>query len=253
MSKQDGLLQFNGAIENLSFYKTKRGYVVRKRSGVSGARISADPAFQRSRENSMEFGRAGRAGKLLRSAFRYMIRNAADSGITPRLLREFLKVIKADVTSERGYRNVMNGDIKIMEKFEFNTERGMSTSFYAPLTATIDRVTGEGTIVIPPFYPAREVQSPRGATHVIITCGFSAIDFEEAQYESDEVSSEALVLDSHLTEPLTLTASVSPGSPFPLFLAFSVEFVQMVNERPYRLSDGAYNAMKMLVADSLYQ
>lgn len=247
MSKQDGLLQFNGAIENLSFYKTKRGYVVRKRSGVSAARIATDPAFQRSRENSMEFGRAGRAGKLLRSAFRNMIRNVADSGITPRLLREFLKVIKADVTSERGYRNVMNGAIKIMEKFEFNTESVMSTSFYAPLKAGIDRVTGEGTIVIPPFHPAKDVQAPSGATHAIITCGVSAIDFAEAQYESDEVSSEALSLDSHITAPLTLTATVSPGSPFPLFLALSIEFVQVVNERPYRLSDGAYNSMKMMV------
>ncbi|WP_436491243.1 hypothetical protein [Chitinophaga sp. ARDCPP14] len=250
MSKQDGLLQFTGPLENLSFYKTKHGYVVRKRSGVPGARVATDPAFQRSRENSWEFGRAGRAGKLLRTAFRNMIRNAADGGVTPRLLREFLKVIKADAISERGWRNVVDGDIKIMEHFEFNTARVMSTSFYAPLTAAIDRDTGKGTVVIPPFLPAKEVQAPHGATHVIITCGVSAIDFAGARFESDEVSSAPLLLDSRFTAPLTLTVSISPHSPFPLFLALSIEFVQMVNERPYPLSDGAYSSMKMMVVSA---
>ncbi len=73
MSKQDGLLQFDDAIENLSFYKTKRGYAVRTKSGVTRARISSDPAFQRTRENGQEFGRAGKASKLLHTAFRSMV------------------------------------------------------------------------------------------------------------------------------------------------------------------------------------
>jgi hypothetical protein len=247
MSKQDGLLQFNGAIENLSFYKTKRGYVVRKRSGVSGARIAKDPAFRRTRENSMEFGRAGKAGKLLRSAFRDMITEVADSNVTPRLLSAFMKVIKADPTSERGLRHVKDTAIKGIENFEFNSGSVMSTAFYAPLTVTIDRAAGKGTMVIPPFNPAKKVQAPRSATHVIITCGLSAIDFMGGQFESEEESCEALPLDSYMTAPLTLTATVSPDSSFPLFLAFRMVFVQMVNGREYQLLDGAYHSMKLMV------
>ncbi|MGO4294450.1 hypothetical protein [Chitinophaga sp. RAB17] len=101
MSRQDGLLQFNGAIENLSFYKTKKGYSVRKRSGVSGERIFKDPALQRTRENGQEFGRGGKAGKLPRVAFRSMMSSVADSGVAIRFMKAFVKVVKADATSNR--------------------------------------------------------------------------------------------------------------------------------------------------------
>lgn len=250
MSKQDGLLQFNGAIENLSFYKTKRGYSVRKRSGVSGARISNDPVFQRTRENCQEFGRAGNAGKLLRTAFRNMLNNIADKGATPRLTREFIKVVKADAISDRGLRNVIDGEIGFIENFEFNSGSLMDTSLYAPLTVNIDRVAGTGTVDLPSFNPMEDVQAPEGATHFIITCGISAIDFAGAKFESAMVSSEVLVLNSNNTAPLNLMASISPNSTFPIFLALSIEFVQVVNGKPYKLSNGTYNSMKVVAVSA---
>ncbi len=250
MSKQDGLLQFNGAIENLSFYKTKRGYAVRKRAGVSGARISNDPAFQRTRENGQEFGRAGKAGKLLRTAFRNMIINIAGTGIAPRLTKEFVKVVKADATSDRGLRNVIDGEIGFIENFEFNMNSLMDTSLYAPLTANIDRVAGTGTVEVPSFNPMEGVQAPEGATHFIITCGISAIDFAGGKFESAMAASEVLVLDSNNTAPLKLVASISPNSTFPIFLALSLEFVQVVNGKPYKLSNGTYNSMKVMAVSA---
>ena len=250
MSKQDGLLQFNGAIENLSFYKTKRGYAVRKRTGVSGARIANDPAFQRTRENGQEFARAGRAGKLLRSAFRNMIKNIANTGTTPRLTREFIKVVKADATSDRGLRNVIDGEIGFIENFEFNMNSLMDTSFYAPFTANIDRVAGTGTIDVPFFNPVEDVHAPEGATHFIITCGICAIDFAGGKFESAIAASEVLVLDSNNTAPLKLVSTISPNSAFPMFLALSIEFVQMVNGKPYMLSNGTYNSMKVVAVSA---
>jgi len=38
------------------------------KGGVSADRIQNDPAFQRTRENGEEFGRAGAADKLIRMA-----------------------------------------------------------------------------------------------------------------------------------------------------------------------------------------
>lgn len=246
MSRQDGLLQFNGAMENMSFYKTKRGYAVRKRSGVTGERIATDPMFRRTRENGLEFGRAGKASKLLRTAFRTMIKNNADGRVTPRLTKAFVKVIKADTISDRGLRNVIDGEILFIEEFEFNSKSLMDTTLFAPFTANIDRVAGTGSIVVPPFNPVEGVEAPEGATHFVITCGIAAIDFAGDKFESAEVNSGVLVLDSNMTAPLNLTASVSPNSTFPLFLVLSVEFVQVVNGKPYKLSNGTYNSMKMV-------
>lgn len=250
MSKQDGLLQFNGAIDNLSFYKTKRGYAVRKKTGVSGARISSDPLFQRTRENGQEFGRACKAGKLLRTGFRNMIRNIADSGVATRLTGEFSKVIKADATSDRGLRNVIDGEVGFIENFEFNMNSVMDTSLFAPLTATLDRVAGTGSIVVPPFIPTESVEAPEGATHFLLRCGVCGIDFTGEKCESAEAGSGVLILDSNTTAPLTLTATISPNSTFPLFLALSIEFVQVVNGKSYQLSNGTYNSMKMVAVSA---
>jgi len=39
------------------------------------SRIANDPAFQRTRENGSEFGRAGKGGKVIRNAIRILLQN----------------------------------------------------------------------------------------------------------------------------------------------------------------------------------
>ena len=63
MARQKGILKIKGTIGDITFYKTKDGYLVKEKSAVEGNRIASDPAFQRTRENNSEFGRAGKAGK----------------------------------------------------------------------------------------------------------------------------------------------------------------------------------------------
>jgi hypothetical protein len=59
MARQKGIIKLEGTIGDVSFYKSKDGYLAREKGGVDGDRIKNDPAFQRTRENGSEFGRAG--------------------------------------------------------------------------------------------------------------------------------------------------------------------------------------------------
>ena len=63
MAKENSILMLQGNIGNFSFYKTKDGHLAREKGGIDASRIASDPAFQRTRENGSEFGRAGKAGK----------------------------------------------------------------------------------------------------------------------------------------------------------------------------------------------
>jgi hypothetical protein len=83
-------------------------------------RIATDPAFQRTRENGAEFGRAGKAGKYLRTALRSLLQNVSDSRMIARLVKEMMRVIKADETNPRGFRNVIDGEAELLKGFEFN-------------------------------------------------------------------------------------------------------------------------------------
>ena len=109
MARQNGILKVTGKLDDLSFYKSKEGYLVRTKGGVPKERIQNDPAFVRTRENGAEFGQSAYAGKLLRVAVRNMLLNAGDSRVTSRLTQVMSKVKNYDVTSARGDRKVSIG------------------------------------------------------------------------------------------------------------------------------------------------
>src|ERR1044071_8134387 len=110
MAQQKGIIPLQGTLGNITFYKSKDGFMAREKGGLDANRIANDPAFQRTRENGAEFGRAGRAGKLLRAALPALIQNISDGRMIARMVKEMMKVIKADTTNPRGYRNVIDGD-----------------------------------------------------------------------------------------------------------------------------------------------
>jgi len=80
--------------------------------------IQNDPAFQRTRENGQEFGRAGAARRLLRTSIRHYLQKAANSRMVSRLTRDMVRIIKSDPVNDRGERTVLNGDLTLLKGFE---------------------------------------------------------------------------------------------------------------------------------------
>ncbi len=128
MAKQKGIIKLDGTIGGITFYKSQDGYLAREKGGVSAEKIATDPAFQRTRENGEEFGRAGKAGKLLRNAIRAMLQNASDSRMVSRLTQKMVEVVQADATNPRGQRNVIDGEAELLQGFEFNISGKLGTT-----------------------------------------------------------------------------------------------------------------------------
>lgn len=53
MAKLKGILKIEGTLDELTFYKTQDGHLVKTKGGVSAERIANDPNFQRTRENEL--------------------------------------------------------------------------------------------------------------------------------------------------------------------------------------------------------
>ena len=117
MDRQKGIIKLKGTIGDISFYKTQDGYLAREKGGIEGSRMANDPAFVRTRENGVEFGRAGAAGKVLRNALRMLLQNSADGRVTSRITQSMVKVVKADAASDRGLRNVLDGKLEMLQGF----------------------------------------------------------------------------------------------------------------------------------------
>ena len=246
MAQQKGILPLKGTIGNINFYKSKDGYMAREKTSVTKERIANDPAFARTRENGAEFGRAGQAGKLLRTALRSLLLNTADSRMVARLTREMVRVVQADTTNERGMRNVIDGEAALLEGFDFNANSKLSTSLFAPYTATIDRVTGVLQVQIPSFIPLNMVAAPSGATHFKLVAAGVEVDFENKTYVVAFSDSTSLPITASATAPLNLSNPVTANSTQPLFLVLGIEFYQEVNGNQYSLKNGAFNALSLV-------
>ncbi|QBN20425.1 hypothetical protein [Flavobacterium nackdongense] len=249
MARQKGIIKLKGTIGDITFYKTQDGHLAREKGGIDASRIKNDPAFQRTRENGSEFGRAGNAGKILRTALRGLLLNSADGRMVSRLTQQMVKVIQADVTSVRGLRNVIDGEAELLAGFEFNIRGKLGTSLFAPFVAGIDRVSGDITVDLDSFVPINMIAAPSGTTHYKIISAGAEIDFENETFVEAHSQSDILPWDAVDTVPINQVNTVTPASTKPLFMALGIEFYQEVNGQMYPLKNGAYNPLALVQVD----
>jgi hypothetical protein len=250
MARQKGIIKLKGTIGDITFYKTQDGHLAREKGGIDASRIASDPAFQRTRENGSEFGRAGKAGKLLRTALRPLLINSADGRMVSRLTQAMVKVIQADLVSDRGLRNVIDGEAELLFGFEFNIRGKLGTSLYAPFVATIDRVAGEISVDIASFIPSNMISAPSGTTHFKIISGGAEVDFEAETFVVATSETAILPWDATPTAVINQVNAVTAASTKPLFLALGVEFYQQINGTMYPLKNGAFNPLSVAKVDS---
>ena len=251
MARQKGIIKLKGTIGDITFYKTKDGHLAREKGGIEASRIKNDPAFQRTRENGSEFGRAGTAGKILRTSLRSLLINSADGRMVSRLTQAMVKVIQADMISVRGLRNVIDGEAELLTGFEFNIRGKLGTSLFAPFVAAIDRASGAISVDLDSFIPANMIAAPSGTTHYKIISAGAEIDFEAETFVEAHSETAILPWDAAATVPISQVIAVTPGSTKPLFLALGVEFYQEVNGQMYALKNGAYNPLSLVQVSGL--
>ena len=251
MARQKGIIKLKGTIGDITFYKTRDGHLAREKGGIDASRIASDPAFQRTRENGSEFGRAGKAGKLMRTAFRGAMLKASDGRVVSRLTQKMVKVIQADVTSVRGLRNVIDGEAELLDGFEFNIRGKLGTSLFAPFVAAIDRATGELTLDMIPFIPKNMIAAPGGTTHYKIISAGAEIDFEAETFVVANSETAIVPWDAVPTVAISQVNAVTPASTKPLFLVLGIEFFQQINGQMYTLKNGAYNPLTVVKVSGL--
>lgn len=250
MAKQTGIIKLKGTIGDISFYKSIDGHLARAKGGVDATRIANDPAFQRTRENGSEFGRAGKGGKLLRNAIRILLQNAKDRRIVSRLTKDLLAIIKTDATNARGLRTIPDGNLNLLKGFEFNLNGKLGSTLFAVFTNAFDRVTGDATLDIAAFSPTLRIAAPGGTTHFKVVMGATELDFgnETSTFENDETAILPYTVAN--TAAIALSASLTANTTAPVLQVLGIEFYQEVNGQMYALKNGVYNALSVVIVDT---
>jgi hypothetical protein len=249
MAKQNGLVKLLGTVGDMTYYKSKDGYLAKEKTVISAERIASDPNFERTRENNAEFSNACISGKTLRHSLNGVLKNTRDGRMVSRLSKTMMQVIKSDTVSPRGQRTVATGDLSLLKGFEFNAGAVLGSTFYSPYTISIDRAAGNVSISIPSFSPMSAVIVPQGATHFQLIAGVAAVDFVAQSFESAATQSATLAWDANATAPTTLSLNVPKGSALPVFVALGIQFYQVVNGSQYPLTDKSFNALSLVAVN----
>ncbi len=246
MAKQKGIIKLQGTIGDITFYKSKDGYIAKEKSGVEGDRIKNDPSFQRTRENGAEFATSAKSGKVLRDAVRSMSQNASDNRLTARLTGLMSKVKNLDGTSVRGERNVGVGiqtvEAKALLKgFDFNKEAILGSILFNNYSV----VLGTGEITLEDLVPINELNVPSGATHIALKGAWAKVDFTTGEAEMQETNIVNLPIDTTSTNVVLTPGSAPNGSGTDLYFLM-IEFYQVVNGNQYTLKNGSFNALSII-------
>ena len=246
MAKLNGILKIEGTLQEMTFYKTQDGHLVKTKSGVSASRIANDAAFIRTRENGAEFGSAAKAGKILRDSIRVLIESASDNRVTSRVTQLMYKIQKLDTTSARGERKVSLGIAttegkNLAKAFNFNSKSVLGSILLKPYSAD----TGTGVITIGDLVPATDIKPVAGATHVSLSGAFAAVNFDTGENEIQFTDTENLAFDTTPTS-VTLTPVAVPTVTGTKFFLLEVIYYQEVNGTQYILNNGAFNALSVI-------
>lgn len=246
MAKIDGIVEIQGTVKGVTFYRTKDGMLARAKGGISKKRMKTDPAFQRTRENGVEFGHNAKMGKLLRNSAISLLQLAKDSRVSSRLSQSMSQIKNLDLVSDRGQRQVsigiqtVNGQ-KVLKGFDFNNKATMGAVFKGELD--LDPVTG--VVVLPNLNPTFHLTVPAGTTHVSLSMAVSKVDFELAEYKTRYSNKENIPVTAAMST-YTLTPSEIPAGTGNSIYFFLIEFFQEMNGTQYPLKNNSYNMLTIL-------
>ena len=86
MARQKGMNPYTGSAGDKNHYKTKDGYLVRKKAKIPIKTLRYGPEFANSRKARKVFGLASTASRLIRSAFSDMILGGSNRDMHNRVL-----------------------------------------------------------------------------------------------------------------------------------------------------------------------
>lgn len=217
----------------------------KKTKPLNRKRIYKEPAFKRTRENMSEFGRACKANRLLRIAFREVLFNMTDRYVSGRLTKRMTSVISNDPVNDRGERKITSQALPLLEGFNFNRDTSLQQAFIVPYSIVADRPTGLLTIDTISCSQSSMVATSSNATNFRIIASVGALDFDKGDFECTQQQTDLYDLKSVLSETIHFSFALPGDRVYPLIVLLGIEFCYEVGDR-LAMIDRQYNAMAVV-------
>ncbi len=218
----------------------------RKTKPLSQARLRKERAFERTRENMSEFGRASAANRLLRSALKDVLYNVADRYLSGRLTKRMMRIVLSDTVHGRGKRIITPESLPMLEGFNFNRAKALNDAFYAPYEVHFMRTTGLATLSIPFFNACTMADGGAGANAFSLAGSAVAVDFGSGQFVQANYQTGIISSIDADTRSIHITVALPAGIRHPVIILLGIEFYILGKDPRPSLADKAFNAMSVV-------
>jgi hypothetical protein len=245
MGKLEGIIQFTGSFDGLSFYKLNGQIVVRKTGGFKGNAIKTQANYVRTRENATQFGYCSSIGKALRLSLQPFIKKISTPYLHNHVVKLLNGIVKLDHVSVRGAKTVLLGlssdeGKALLLGFDFNKEMPFKKVFPTAYSVLL----ADGKFIVPEFY-SKQLLFPGRCTHIGLQFMILRFDFESLNYQL-QTSEICYFSKADPTGSCALNINLNGGSGTLLGLVF-VSFYQEVNGEKYVLEGCSLSVVDLLV------
>jgi hypothetical protein len=240
MATLHAAFKLRGNLGNLSYYTDRNGRnIVRSKGGPSKKAVLKHRNFERTRESCADFGAASSVAAVVRRAFLPYLKWTSESDYFNRLVGLVRMIQRTDQTNIRGTKNILSGNVYMLEDFEFNANRHLANTLDTEITPYVDKATGNTIVSFSSFTPSTHLAVPKGATHFQLIAQAVTLDTEEERSARTTQIGPLLDINSTETGIIELDLQLNTQEEGILAIAAGILFYKEEMEIPLSIRDGA--------------
>lgn len=249
MARYKSNIKIKGTVNGMTFRQTPNGSIVSGKTGPTSEQVLGDPRFEKTRKMYEEFARACNGARMFRALFKDAIDNCYDRKMHQRLVGVMRRIINSDTISQKGERNLLMGDCKLLKGFEWNMNSRLANILGMNYRVDVDRKSGEVAFHFPSFTPALKPDKNETATHCRITAAVAELTWREDGPFTAMHTTEYLKLNEKIPANFGIVLLVNEGTERPIASSLSITWYQEVNGMMYQMQNAGYNAGAVVEVD----
>ena len=240
----------------ITIYKDKNGKIIARAKPGHNKKMKTHPQYQRTREHGAAYGKAASCGRLIRQVF-YNWASNSDTYLTSRLAKSLLTVIQAGDHENRMEPMLTNGDLSILDGFQFNAKAAIHNTFYGPWSVFLENDNKRVRMVVPAFTPQQVINNPNGGlSHFRLIPLVASVNFQSGQYVlvkgNQAEPADPVVLDAKGHKAISLEVNIDMKGDIVVLVALGIEFYWLVGEKHFTpVAAGGHNALGIIKAYKL--
>ncbi|UKT65451.1 hypothetical protein [Pedobacter mucosus] len=216
MAILNGIVRFSGQLGDLVFYQRGKKNVVRQKT--TNHQLS-----ENSKKSGRDFGEVSRNAAYIRKAFATLVRLYAHGDLLNRLNKRVHEIFRTVSPELSGRKKMIDGNISLLQGFEFNAATSLSTLLFISPTAKLDS-DGSLLLTLPKVEMKKFVRTETRSDTVILQVMVFNYGLIDGDYELFHINDMKFDLNMDLFPGAQLTVKTDQVGEKALLIAVGISY-----------------------------